>query len=281
MAKRDQGGHDEGGGGGHGGGGLRWLVSYADFITLLMVFFIIMYSMGRTDLKKMAALAGSLRMAFFPSGSLAPGSGGGVLLAPGGTGGNEVGGPGGEEPGGGQGPVDGLSGPGLATTTLVPIEVVGQDVADALSDLVRAGEVRIVHSERGLAIQMQGTVLFELGRAELRRGAETVLHEVAAALKRVPNVVAIEGYTDNLPIQTDEFPSNWELSTRRATTVLRYLVDREGLPPDRFVAVGYGEHRPLFDNRTEEGRARNRRVDIVLLKTAPLLNVGRELKPQR
>lgn len=280
MAKRDHGGHDEGGGG-HGGGSLRWLVSYADFITLLMVFFIIMYSMGRTDLKKMAALAGSLRMAFLPSGSLAPGTGGGVLIAPGGPGGNDVGSPGGDGDGGGAGKVDGLSGPGLATATMVPIEIVAQDVADALGEMVKSGEVRIVNSERGLAIQMQGTVLFDLGKAELRRGAETVLHEVAEALKRVQNIVAIEGYTDNLPIKTAEFPSNWELSTRRGTTVLRHFVEREGLPPERFIAIGYGEHRPLFDNRTEQGRAQNRRVDIVLLKTAPLLNVGREVKPQR
>ncbi len=248
MSRR-KGGGDHGGGGGHdGSGSMRWLLTYADMITLMMVFFIVLYSMSMVDAGKYAGLQRSLTQAFLPGGTLLA-----VKTTP-------------------------DTGPGGMAPERDVLEVLGEDVAQALAGLTEAGEVKIIYNERGIIISLQGTVLYALGDAEIRPGAEPVMHEIAQAISRVKNYVAVEGYTDDIPISTAQFPTNWELSTRRATNLIRFLVDREGLSPDRFVAVGYGEYRPLFPNTTAENRAKNRRVDIVVLKTAPAINVGRELK---
>ena len=121
--------------------------------------------------------------------------------------------------------------------------------------------------ERGVVIHFTDRVLFDLGKAELKPEAKEVLQLVAQELKAWPNHIRVEGHTDNLPIRTAPYPSNWELSTARATEVLRYLIDVGGLAPERMSAAGYGEYRPIAPNDSEEGRAKNRRVDIVLLRS--------------
>lgn len=120
--------------------------------------------------------------------------------------------------------------------------------------------------ERGVTLRFQEGVLFDLGRADIKPEARRFLDEISSLLAALPNPIRIEGHTDNLPIRTERFPSNWELSTARATNVTRYLIEQHGLDPHRLSAAGYGEYRPLVDNDTPENRARNRRVDIVLLR---------------
>ncbi len=120
--------------------------------------------------------------------------------------------------------------------------------------------------ERGLIIHFTDRVLFESGEAELLPGAEDILDLLAPTLQRLPNAVRVEGHTDDVPIETFRFPSNWELSTTRATNVLRYLLDTAGMSPGDLSAAGYGEYRPRDTNHTDAGRARNRRVDVVLLR---------------
>ncbi len=237
-------GHD---GGGHdGAGGMRWLLTYSDLITLLMVFFTVLYSMSRVDAEKFKALAGSLRSSFF-SGSSGGSSGTGFM--PGGAGGAE----------GGGGDV---------------LEDLGYELAAETESLSSQGSVSIYYGDRGLTISL-GAVLFRPGEADLLSEAKAILDKVSPTIAKVPNYVSVEGYTDNLPISTHDFPSNWELSARRATNVIHYLVDSSKIPASRFFVVGYGEYRPVAPNNTERNRAMNRRVDIVILKAAPVNDQGR------
>ena len=120
-------------------------------------------------------------------------------------------------------------------------------------------------SQRGLEVRFTGEVLFDLGEAEIRPEGEDILREVAGLIDQLPNDVMVEGHTDDLPIRTDEFPSNWELSTARATEVTRFLIEDEDLESDRFSAAGYSEYRPLVPNDSPENRAQNRRVEVILM----------------
>lgn len=128
------------------------------------------------------------------------------------------------------------------------------------------GSVQVELVERGVILRFADQVLFDLGSAELKPEALRILNEVAGALEKVPNPVRVEGHTDNWPINNERFPSNWELSTARATNVIKFLIEEYGLDPRQFSAAGYGEYRPLMPNDSTENRARNRRVDIVLLR---------------
>ena len=122
--------------------------------------------------------------------------------------------------------------------------------------------------ERGLVVSIvTDDVLFAPGSAELQASGSKALDAVAAALLALENPIAIEGHTDDVPISTGRYPSNWELSTARAGAVLRYLVDHHGLPAQRMIAGGYAEQRPLAPNDSVDGRSRNRRVAVAVLST--------------
>lgn len=107
--------------------------------------------------------------------------------------------------------------------------------------------------------------MFDTGSAEIKDEAKKMLTAVLSVIKKIQNNIVIEGHTDNIPIKSAEYHSNWELSTARAMSVLMYLMQEDGIRPERFSASGYGEHRPIMSNATPEGRARNRRVDIILV----------------
>ncbi|MFS8572384.1 MAG: OmpA family protein [Clostridia bacterium] len=151
--------------------------------------------------------------------------------------------------------------------------LVADETTRSLFDALRALQERydlydvvaIESTERGIVIHFTDRVLFDTGRAEIKPEAREVLQAVAVELAKLPHHIRVEGHTDNVPIHNERFPSNWELSTARAVTVLRFLIQVGGLDPGRLSAVGYGEYRPIASNDTPEGRARNRRVDIVLL----------------
>jgi chemotaxis protein MotB len=126
------------------------------------------------------------------------------------------------------------------------------------------GKVDIAEEKEGVRITIQSPILFNSGEDMLRPEATPVLDELVEILKQSPNQVVIEGHTDNVPIHTERFPSNWELSTARAITVAKYLFEKGNLPPGRFTVAGYGEYHPVAGNDTEEGRRKNRRVAIFL-----------------
>jgi chemotaxis protein MotB len=128
-------------------------------------------------------------------------------------------------------------------------------------------QAAVAQDERGVVVSMASAVAFEPGRAELLPEARATLIQVATALQGFPSQIRVEGHTDNIPIRTGEFPSNWELSSARAVTIVRFLAEGGHLPPDRLAAAGYGEFHPVAANDTAEGRAANRRVELVIVKS--------------
>ncbi len=121
--------------------------------------------------------------------------------------------------------------------------------------------------ERGLVVSLNDTLFFDTGRAEVRADSQGKLIEIAKILNQVGNNMRIEGHTDNVPIKNEQFASNWQLSCARAANVTQLLIDNSGIDPQKLSAVGYGQYKPVLDNSTEEGRARNRRVDIIIVNS--------------
>jgi chemotaxis protein MotB len=233
------------GAGGHdGGGSLRWLLTYADMITLLMAFFIMMYSMSILNLNRFRQVAISIRSGF---GGMAQGQGKSIL----GTG---------EHLSLKKSPIEG-------DNSGVPWEVVRK-----IQSIVKAKRlqksVMLRPDERGLVVSLvTDQVLFAKGDAELSSGSRKLVTSIAGAMKGIPNGICVEGHTCDLPIVSDKYPSNWELSTARATTVIRCLIEQVHISPERLSAAGYADSKPLVPNNCEKNRAINRRVDIVVLKT--------------
>jgi chemotaxis protein MotB len=237
----------------------RWLVSYADFITLLFAFFVVMYGMSAVDAKKMKQVAQSFQQAFNVVGT------GGIGMIP--T----------LEANFAQHlteftSVISESSPGssnLVQQEQTVLQALGQTVQEALQHSADGKKliemVQIYIDEHGLVISLAAKYFFDSGKAVLRPEVLPIVDEIAGILKPLDREIRIEGHTDDVPIQTAWYPSNWELSAARATYVIKYLVEKFRFPPQRLSAVGYGEFRPITSNATDEGRARNRRVDIVVL----------------
>lgn len=240
----DSGGHASGS---HdGSGGLRWLLTYADLITLLMAFFIIMYAMSRLDLQRYEKLAHSLYLTL-GGGSSSGGAGRG------GTG-----------PGSGSNTQSAPAAAGAAEFDARWQQLASQ-LQQVAAQLQASGLVQIRVADEGLAVVVSDQVLFASARAELEPEAKQFLRQLAPVLKNIPNAIQIRGHTDDRPIRTPEFPSNWELSLARAVNVLRFLAEH-GVPGERLSAAGFGPTQPVASNETPEGRARNRRVEIVILQ---------------
>ena len=125
--------------------------------------------------------------------------------------------------------------------------------------------VSITEDERGVILQMKDSILFETGKADLKADSKELLDKISILTATLPNSIIIEGHTDNVPIKTPEFDSNWELSSMRATRVLRYFTEQKQQNPSRFSAVGYGETKPIVPNTTVENKAQNRRVNILIV----------------
>lgn len=233
----------------HSGAGQRerWLVSYADFVTLLLAFFVTMYAITRLDNEKIAIAQQSIQAA---------------LSAPVFKGGFPV------EAGINPNP-SGLSGDLVGATLMRPsppsqMEEVTGAVKQELKESLEKGELRLLHTGKGLVLRLPEFLFFDSGQAKLRPEAMPLLNKLAGLLKNIPNSILIEGHTDNRPIHTPQFPSNWELSTARAAALVRYFVEESHLDPAHCAAAGYGEYQPLADNNDENGRQANRRVDLII-----------------
>lgn len=230
----------------------RWLVSYADFITLLFAFFTTMYAISTVDARKLGDVVDSMNAAFANGDVPTPvrkgggPGGGGARLTPG----PEV-----------APPRPMLVAPPGTQPVLAGLE---SRLNDNLAHQVRQGAVDIHTDPRGLVVSLREAGSFATGSAELSLTARAVLATVGGELAVVANGVRVEGHTDDVPIHTTRYRSNWELSTARATNVVSFLLAHD-VQPTRLSASGYGEYHPRVPNDDDASRARNRRVDIVIL----------------
>lgn len=237
----------------------RWMVSYADFITLLFAFFVVMYSISSVNKGKYETFSESLDQALFHNEKIEK------IVEP-----IQI---------------------GNIATTIQPIELpnlitaeerqlseeilqekkrlsdVSEEFQGALQPYVEEKLVGIKKHDFWVELEMNSELLFASGKAELSSKALPVIAKVAEVVKDVPNVINVEGYTDNVPISTGIYPSNWDLSSARATSVVKELV-KNNIPPTRLSAVGYGEYHPIADNKDDDGRFKNRRVVLVLMSQA-------------
>lgn len=251
----------------HAPGQDRWLVTYSDLITLLMIFFIVMYSMSQVDANKFRAIADSLNITF--GGAASSDSD----LSKTQTGSSVI------ESGNASDPSSSgiIAGEGSDSTQE---DLTIEGIKTKLDQFANENgiEKKLVTSveERGLVISIQDTLLFASGSADITPKARNILKKISAVLSASPNYIRVEGHTCNLPIHNAEFPSNWELSVLRATNVVQLMAKDGGISPLRLSAVGYGEYRPVADNSTEQGRIANRRVDLVILRSKyDILEPGR------
>lgn len=134
-------------------------------------------------------------------------------------------------------------------------------------DINTETSIKVLKSNKGIVIRLNDTMLFDPGSDIIKAEAIATLEKIADSVAKFQNPIVIEGHTDSMPIMTNRFPSNWELSTARATNIIKYLIQQKKLPPSRLSAVGYGEYMPIEDNSTPQGRAKNRRVDIIVLSS--------------
>jgi len=242
------------------GGMERWLLSYADFITLLMVFFILMYALSKVDVAKYNAIAKSLSVVLTGT-SISPPDKQGASVIEGET-------------------AQELEEMNKDIIDKVQLEAVQKQIEEFIkaeqaikpdqneeSTYTKLGDyIEIIEQERGLVVSIKDTLLFPSASNELNPQARLIIKQVGSALGMVPNHILVEGHTDNLPINTVKFPSNWELSVLRACNVMHVFQEEAGIAPERLSAVGYGEYRPRVPNLNPTNRAINRRVDIVILK---------------
>lgn len=230
----------------------RWLLTYSDLITLLMVFFVVMYAMSNVDAQKFKAVADAL------SNSLGGSRPAMVEIA------TNPNGPSALETGLKDNQSDLNNGAAARETASI------QEIKAKIDKFAEDNNIqtKLVSSveERGLVVSIQDTLLFESGQATVTPYAQQVLEKVSTVLSTTPNYIKVEGHTDNLPINTPQFPSNWELSSARATNVLEIMI-HQGITPRQLSAVGYGEYRPTAPNLTEVDRAKNRRVDLIILRS--------------
>ncbi|MFC6669758.1 flagellar motor protein MotD [Marinobacterium aestuariivivens] len=228
----------------------RWVISYADFITLLLAFFVVMYAISSLNEGKYRILSEALSGVFDGSGRL-PGQGGNRLADDIAIGAAQV-----------------PDAPPLEIDPPDP-EVTGQlrslqqQLQQRFSARIETGDMKVDGNDLWIAIELRAAQLFPSGSALPEIEADQLLGDIAGLLQGLDNPLHVEGFTDNQPIETDQYPSNWELSAARAAAVVRILA-LNGLRPDRMAAVGYGEYQPAYSNRTAEGRSRNRRVLIVI-----------------
>jgi len=252
MSKRKHAAHDE-----EHENSERWLLTYADMITLLMVLFIVLFAIGQTDLKKFAAFKHSFHSG---GGSAAMTGGNGVLNGSAAAANTPV--------PGSSSQTDKVSMANVEATALTGAR---KQIQAALSSAGLNSAVQFRSDPRGLVVTIvTDHVLFETGSAVLTADGNHVIDAIAPSLLKLPNQISIEGHTDNQPILGGGlYPTNWELSTGRATSVLRYLIDAHHVPGSRLSAAGYADQRPVAPNDTPANRAKNRRVDIVILSSVP------------
>lgn len=233
----------------------RWVISYADFVTMLLALFMIMFATSGMSETKIKNVNKSIQKVFSSqtvqneeksdetiekAKEIEAPKGDNVIFDKSGK----------TIPDGGDGILD----------TSKIMEIIKQDIQSESS-------MKILKTERGVVIRLNDTMLFDPASAIIKPEAAAELEKISKTLKKFQNPIVIEGHTDSMPINNEKYPSNWELSTARATNIIKYLTEKQNFSPSRLSAVGYGEYMPVEENTTPQGRAKNRRVDIILLST--------------
>lgn len=196
----------------------RWVVSYSDFVTMLLALFIVMFAISQNVAKTQAKIIEDNNLHVVENAT------------------------------------------GEAHKT------VDELIQELNTKLAENSSVKLVKDERGLIVRMNDSILFDEGSAIIKKNASNTLNEIINVLTTVDNKILVEGHTDSTPINTKTYPSNWELSTARATNIIGYIIRTGKIPPQRLSAAGYGEYMPIADNTSSGGRLLNRRVDIIILK---------------
>lgn len=238
----------------------RWLVSYADFITLLFAVFVVLYAMGQSDKKKVEEVMQAIQQSFgmASAGATAPKinviASQTISVIP------------------SLKPELKISPMGRTRSGQAKTRAEEKDFRQIKSAveayLIKQGaqsKVTLEITRRGLIVSLKEAGFFNSGQANIKPDAYELINTIAEVMTQYNNPMRLEGHTDNIPINTAQFPSNWELSTARATNGLKYLLKNFNVDPNKISATGYAEFRPIADNATAEGRARNRRVDLVML----------------
>lgn len=219
----------------------RWVISYADFVTLLFAFFVVMFATANADKGKARAVAEAVKAALDPKANphareiIREALKNKIKVDP-------------------KAPVQELK----ASLDLLQ---------DKLHDEIQRGEVELTMEPRGLTISFKQAALFDSGEADIKPSASAALEKVADAILKLPNQIRLEGHTDNVPINNEHFRNNWELSSARSIAVLQFLTNRFQVPVKRLAVSGYADVAPVASNDDEAGRSRNRRVDVVILSS--------------
>ncbi|MEK3790927.1 flagellar motor protein MotB [Paenibacillus sp. FSL R7-0204] len=273
----------------------RWMITYADLITLLLIFFVILYAMSSLDSQKYAIVSGSLSDTF-KSGSAVLEGGSGVLEGNQGITGNGLSKGDTEEGGTASGPsatgsanAGGLNGtradhtgtgqtgdgeghePSARELAFREQEAKLAALMGVITQYVEENnlgeQIFVADKPQGIAITLSDRFLFDAGKAELKSPAFPALRQLSGLFRGIGATISIEGHTDNVPVTPGSvYKDNWELSGARALSVLRFFLDKEGLSPDTFQYAGYADTRPAYDNTTAEGKQRNRRVELIVLR---------------
>ncbi len=236
----------------------RWLVSYADFITLLFAFFVVMYSISSLNEAKYRVLSKTLSTVFSTDTSSPTGNPQSTLINMSPDQGSELVNLLPEVP-----PNPPAQGEAQESEQARMDRIVHQMEA-VLAPYLQDDLVAVKRTELWVELEIKSGLLFASGSAGLAKGSEAMLYRLSQIFNGIDNIIHVEGHTDNVPIATFEFPSNWALSSARAASVVKQLVDY-GVSPERMVALGYGEYHPIAENSREEGRNRNRRVAIIVM----------------
>lgn len=223
----------------------RWLLSYSDFMTLLMILFVVLFAMSSVDQTKYKQLSESMKIAMGGGKSIVANQDAVSITENSKPLNTEI----------------------QAENEQSKLEKLQSQVDKYLEQNGMKGSVSTQIDERGLVVSINDTLFFDSGRAEIKTEPQKKLIEIGKIMNQLDNYIRVEGHTDNVPISNGQFSSNWQLSSARAANVTQFLITNSGIQPQKLSAVGYSEYRPILDNSTEEGRAKNRRVDIIIVNS--------------
>ena len=246
------------------GGGGSWLTTYSDLVTLLLCFFILLFSMAIVDKQKFEEVAQSMRAAFSNDFSIMPVKDGDTMISitPYESGDelldqlNEI--IEGQDPDGTEEDIDDIK--------METIKVAKIDIQELIDEMGLNENIKVIEEDTKIILRMDSIILFDSGRAEMKSSAEPIVEKLGQVLESIDAEILVQGHADDRPIHTTTYPSNWELSTRRATNMVKFLVDRCGLKNEHLTAAGNAEFKPIVPNDSEYNRQKNRRIDIVILK---------------